>query len=358
MQIGREPDCCVPAMRDELDAMFLRHPCDTTLLADAAHLGHVWLDDIEGTCFEEGLKSLAPREHLAAADGHGRVLAELGEVFERVGRERFFKPMHIVVSQHLRGVERPLVAVGPVRITAARIDHELVVRAHGFACRFYNGLIGGGIATTKRPPADLEGTKALRLHLQQMIAKLLRLIHEQGCVGLHALTIATAEQPSDWLSRCFAKQIPQGDVDATDRVGNRSSTSEPEHVLMQFLANALGFECILAAIQRLQHSQRSPHECVIGEHASEPYGSFIGMDGNECVDAIFRPQLIGPAAFGSSTAQACAADFTDFHGCRWKSLAWGWKMTLASSGNIGRAHLVWPRLMSLALVEPGASTST
>ena len=190
-----------------------------------------------------------------------------------------------------------------------------------------------------------------------MITQLFGLIHEQRSIRLHALAITSAEQTSHRLPRCFAKQIPQCDVDAADRVCDGTTATEPEHVLMELLAHTFGFESVFASIQRLQHGQRSTHKRIVGEHTAEPDSSFIRVDGDERVDAVFGTEFVAPATFRCGSAQTCAAYFSDFHGCRWKSLAWGWKGTSASSGNMGRTHLVWPRLRRLALVEPGASTS-
>ena len=208
LQIGGESDGGVPAVRDEAHAVLLRHPGDAALFADAADLGHIGLDDVERARLEPGLERLPAREHLAAGDRHGRMLAQLHVVLERVGIERLLEPVHVVVGEHLRGVERPLVAVRPEGIAAAGIDHQARVRADGLARGPDDRLIRGGIAPAERPPADLERAEALRLHREQVIAQLRRLVHQQRGVGLHALAVASAEQPADRLARRLARADP------------------------------------------------------------------------------------------------------------------------------------------------------
>src|SRR5204863_3038044 len=122
-------------------------------------------------------------------------------IFERVGYERFLKPEYVVVLEHLRGVQRPLVAVLPVSVAAASVHHELVLRSDGFARGADDRLVGRGVATAKRPPPDLERTKALRLHTQKVIAQLRRFVHEQRRIWLHALPVTSAEQSPDRLPR-------------------------------------------------------------------------------------------------------------------------------------------------------------
>ena len=76
LQIGRQADRGVPAMRDEAHAVLLRHPGDPPLLADAADLGHVGLHDVEGAALQPGLEGLAARQHLAAGDRHAALRAQ------------------------------------------------------------------------------------------------------------------------------------------------------------------------------------------------------------------------------------------------------------------------------------------
>src|SRR5690348_4605310 len=47
VEVRRQTDRHVPAVRDEADAVLLRHPADAPLLRDAADLRHIRLDDVE-----------------------------------------------------------------------------------------------------------------------------------------------------------------------------------------------------------------------------------------------------------------------------------------------------------------------
>jgi hypothetical protein len=83
---------------------------------------------------------------------------------------------------------------------------------------------------------------------------------------------------------------------------------------MQLLADALGLQGVFATIEGFEHGECGTDEGIIGEDAAEADGAFIRVDGDEGVDAVFRAELIAPAAFGGGSAQTCAADFSDFHG--------------------------------------------
>jgi hypothetical protein len=85
-------------------------------------------------------------------------------------------------------------------------------------------------------------------------------------------------------------------------------------VLVEFLADTFRFEGVLPAIERFKDGQSRLDECVIGEDAPEPDGTFIGVNGNEGVDAVFRPDFMTPATFRRGSAQAGTANFPNLHG--------------------------------------------
>lgn len=82
---------------------------------------------------------------------------------------------------------------------------------------------------------------------------------------------------------------------------------------MKFLADAFWFERAFAAIERLKDRQRGANQIVVGENAAQSDRSFLGMNCDQRVDAIFGLQLIAPASFRGGTAKAGAANFTNFH---------------------------------------------
>ena len=160
-------------------------------------------------------------------------------------------------------------------------------------------------------PADLESAEALRANAAQLFGQRARFAHQQRRVGPHAIAIASAEQPSDGLPGGFAENVPQGDIDAADGVRDGSAAAHPEGVGVQLLADPLRLQRILAAVERLEHAERSAHQLVVGEGGSPPGDAFIGEDGDQRVDAIFRADLVRPAAFGRAVAQTGGSDLGD-----------------------------------------------
>jgi hypothetical protein len=134
---------------------------------------------------------------------------------------------------------------------------------------------------------------------------------------LNAFFVATAEKAADGLAGGFPENIPEGNVDPTDGVGDGATASEPEHVLVKFLADAFGLERVFAAVKRFEDCEGGGNERVVGEHAAEACDTFVGVDGDECVNAIFWAEFIGPSAFGGCASEACTADFSDFHKIQW-----------------------------------------
>ena len=65
-----------------------------------------------------------------------------------------------------------------------------------------------------------------------------------------------------------------------------ATATEPERILVQLLTDTLRFQCVLTPIEWLQHSERGAHECVVGKHAAEADRTFVGVDGNKCVNAV------------------------------------------------------------------------
>ena len=61
LQICRQANGRVPTMRDKPHAVLLGHPGNPPLFADAAHLRHIGLHDVEGALLEPGLETLLKR---------------------------------------------------------------------------------------------------------------------------------------------------------------------------------------------------------------------------------------------------------------------------------------------------------
>ena len=82
-----------------------------------------------------------------------------------------------------------------------------------------------------------------------------RVLHQQRGIGANARTIASAKEPADGLAGCLSEQVPQGDVDPADGVGDRSAAALPERVLMKFFADSLRLQRGLAAVERFEQLQ-------------------------------------------------------------------------------------------------------
>ena len=304
-------------MRDETDSVLACGPCDAAFFADAADFGDIGLNDVKGARLEEWLKALAAREDFSARDGDGRVFAQFDEVFEGIGNEGFLEPVDIVVGEHFRRIEGPAIAIGPVRVAASCVHHEAIFRANSFSCGSHDGFICCRVATSKGPPTDFEGAKALSFHGEQVVFEAFWFVHQQRGVRLNAFFVATAEKAADGLAGGFPEDVPEGDVDPADGVGDGAAASEPEHVLMELFADAFWFERVFATVKRFEDCEGRGNERVVGEHAAEAGDTFVGVDGDESVNAIFGAEFVGPSAFGGCASEACATDFSDFHKIQW-----------------------------------------
>ena len=59
-------------------------------------------------------------------------------------------------------------------------------------------------------------------------------------------------------------------------MSHRTTAAQPERVLMQFFADAFGFERILMAIKRFENAQCGVHERIVREHAAPADGPAAG----------------------------------------------------------------------------------
>src|SRR5438477_1243689 len=96
-------------------------------------------------------------------------------------------------------------------------------------------------------------------------------------------------------------------------MADRATAAQPKGILMQLLADSLGFERILALIKRLQHFERRANQMIVGEDAAEASDPFIGVNGNKCVNTIVRLQFVTPSAFRRRAAQTRVPDLSYFH---------------------------------------------
>ena len=299
LKIGGDAQCRVPAVSDILDAKFLGHPGNSPLFGNAANLRGIGLNDIECAALQPWRKALAAGEYFATGYGHGTLATELTEIIDGIGLQGFLEPAHIMGGKHMRCIDGPAQAVGPVGIAAACIHEQLAACTNTFAGCLDDGLVQlPVIAAAKGSPAYLEGAKTLGAITRKCIAHHIWFLHQEGAVGLYALAVSAAQQASHRLSQCLAQDIPQGDIDAADGVGEGAATAHPEGVLVQFLAYPLRFESILAGIKRLQNFKGCFYQSAIGENAAIAGNSGVSVDCDKCVDGVFGLDLGRPAALG------------------------------------------------------------
>ena len=113
----------------------------------------VGLDDVEGAALEPRQERLAAGQDLAAGDRDAAVLAQQPEVVEGVGRQRLLEPADVVLGEHVRRPERPLVAVRPERVAAAGIDHQRDVRPDRLARAAHDRLVRRGARRARTDPS-------------------------------------------------------------------------------------------------------------------------------------------------------------------------------------------------------------
>ena len=135
---------------------------------------------------------------------------------------------HVVLGEHPRGLQRPLVAVGPHGVRAAGIDHDLAVRAGLLARRGDDRLVHRGVDAAEGAPSNLEGAEAAVFGVSHALLHLVWLGHQQRAVGAHALAVAPAQQPRDGLLRQLAENVPQRDIDPRDGVRDAAAPPLPE----------------------------------------------------------------------------------------------------------------------------------
>src|SRR5262245_9797103 len=91
------------------------------------------------------------------------MLGQLHIAIEIVRTQRFLEPGHVILLEHPRGVDRPLVTMRPKSVRATGVHHQLAPRANRVARASHNGLVGVRIAPPERSPTDLERSKSPRL---------------------------------------------------------------------------------------------------------------------------------------------------------------------------------------------------
>src|SRR5215207_3025059 len=146
-----------------------------------------------------------------------------------------------------------------------------------------------------------------------MVGEPAGLFHQKGGIRSYPLTIPTAQKAAYRLSGRLPEHVPQGNVYATDSVGNGSAPSEPEGVLVQLLADPLRLQGALALQERAKHRKSAANQLVAGEHAPVTHQPLVRSHRHQRVHHIVRSQLVAPAPLGRSPPQPRNPDVPNLH---------------------------------------------
>src|SRR5438093_53157 len=211
------------------------------------------------------------------------------------GGSASLEPDHAVLGQHRRRAERPLEAVRPELLRAARVDHQLAVVADRVARGLDELLVVGIAAAAEGPPAELERPEPARLGREQDLAQAPWLVEDQRPVRLDAVAVAPAHEPADGLAGVLAEDVPERDVDAADRMGHAAAAPGPVGRLVELLREALRLDRDLVAQERLEQGQRAVDQRLAGVAAAAPDQAGVGVDLEQGVGVVARAAGAGPA---------------------------------------------------------------
>ena len=135
----------------------------------------------------------------------------------------------------------------------------------------------------ERPPTHLDGLEAALDLLGQFLSQQPRLFEQDRGVRLDAIAVVAAQQSRHRLAERLARQVPQSDVDAADRMFDRAAAAEPEHRLPQLFAHAFRLEARLADQMRAQQLERSFDQRTRGVATSDARQPLVGQHLDERV---------------------------------------------------------------------------
>ena len=178
LKVRSKADTGVPPMRNETDAMFLRVPGNSPLLAQAAALGDIRLNDVKSSGFQPWCKRLASGEYFPTRDRDASGSAKRDIICQRIRWEGFFEPMHVVIREHLSSAYRPFEIARPVGIARASVHHKQGIRPDRFTRGTNDRFVHAVAATPEWSPTNLECSEPLRLHRRKFIGHMFRFAHQ------------------------------------------------------------------------------------------------------------------------------------------------------------------------------------
>jgi hypothetical protein len=145
--------------------------------------------------------------------------------------------------------------VRPKTIACARIDHQAVAGVDRVSGSRNDRLVHRAIDASEGAPPDLERPEPCVLPTGELRTHAGRFEHEDRRIGLDTIAVPAAKEAADGTAGRLAEDVPERDVDPTDRVRDRTAAADPEHAALQLFLETLRFEGRLAPVKRFERSK-------------------------------------------------------------------------------------------------------
>ena len=209
LQVGGQPEGSVPPVRNEPDAVLLRHPADPAFLADAPDLRHVRLDDVE--CPTPPATAGTPAAGSASRRRRSAGARRAGGPRNRPARRARAAPR----TRRCRSGPASPPCGAPTSARSARRHRWPRHRPSGGhpdrpprAPLARSPRPVAAIDPAERSPAHLDRPEPVPQHLVQHRHQPVRLVHQDRGVGLDPLAVAPAEETPDRLARSPGRACP------------------------------------------------------------------------------------------------------------------------------------------------------
>ena len=201
----------------------------------------------------------------------------------------------------------------PELLAATRIDHQRHSVANRLASRLHQQFVRLVIPSTKRTPTQLDRPKTAIQGRFQRFSQLCWLVEQHRTIRLDPVAVNSAKQTRNRLTTRLAHQVPQSNVDPTDRVLNCTATTLPECRFPQHVGHPLGLNRRLALQQRPQQLDRTLDQLPRRETTAHPHQAVLGRHPDQGVQVLLGFQVLRPAAVDRGTGQCCQFQFDNSH---------------------------------------------
>src|SRR5690606_22098268 len=123
-----------------------------------------------------------------------------------------------------------------------------------------------------------------------------RLVEQDRAVRPDRAAVVAAQQARDRLAAGLAHEVPEGDVDAADRVLHGAAAALPEAGLAERLGDPLRLDGRLALQQRPEQLDGPGDEPARGEATAVADEPRVGADDDQGVQVLPRLVALRPAA--------------------------------------------------------------